>query len=352
MKKLAEAIVDVLVYEYDQEEFLKRISDPYWFQGFACVLGYDWNSSGVTTVTSGVLKEALDPEEFGIAVCGGKGKTSRKTPEEIEKNADLFSLSTTKTNQLIYASKMSAKVDNSCLQDGFNLYHHSLIFTEKGKWAVVQQGMNPLSKYARRYHWLSEEVNSFVNEPHHAICSDVKGKVLNMVAKESKESRKACVDLTKENPRSILRGIKRLKKEPFQLTLHEYSSLPQLKFPRREPIKVKEDLSERSLKFILTRTYETQVKSFEELIGIRGIGPKTIRALALTADLIYGETPSWRDPAKYSFSMGGKNGYPYMVRPHRMEKVTKILKESIEQAKLGKKDKLYAIKRLQRFIGE
>ena len=349
MVKLARAITEVIVYEYSQDEFLKRLSDPYWFQGFSCALGFDWNSSGVTTTVCGALKMALNPEDFGIAICGGKGKTSRKTPEEIVKIGDIFSLSSKKIESLKYSSKLSAKVDNTGIQDGFNLYHHCIIFTEKGNWAVIQQGMNPETRYARRYHWFGKKIDSFVNEPNHAICCDVKGKVLNMVAKESEASRKACVDIANEDPQNILGEIRQLKK-PFQKTLNEYSNIPVLKIPRRHHVVIKEDINERSLKLILLKTYEKQVEDFEELIGMKGVGPKTLRALALTADLIYGTEVSWRDPVKYSFSVGGKDGYPYKVKPRRMKKISSILIDAVEQARIERREKLYAIRRLNEFI--
>jgi len=196
MVPLAKAVTEIVVNEYSQDEFLRRLSDPYWFQAFSCVLGYDWHSSGTTTVTCGALKEALNNENIGIVVAGGKGKTSRKTPVEIEKFGEGFSLQTKKIESLVYSSRMAAKVDSAAVQDGYQLYHHVFVFTENGNWAVIQQGMNPENKYARRYHWLSENVRSFVEEPESAICCDrTEKEVLNMVAWESRDTQNISLDV-------------------------------------------------------------------------------------------------------------------------------------------------------------
>jgi len=206
MVELSRGIVEVLIYEYGYDELLERLADPFWFQAFGCVLGFDWHSSGLTTTVCGALKEAMNEENLGIVICGGKGKTSKKTPEEIEKFAEKLSMSTKKIDNLKYASKMAAKVDNSALQDGYSLYHHTFIFTEKSKWAVIQQGMNSENRYARRYHWLSDDIKSFIEEPESAICCDSKeNKILNMVAKKSKDVRENSVVLINEDTNSLLK---------------------------------------------------------------------------------------------------------------------------------------------------
>jgi len=333
MKRLSREIIKIVIYEFGREEFLRRISDPFWFQGFSCVIGFDWHSSGTTTVTSGVLKEVIDPEEFGIGVAGGKGRASRKASKEIESIGEELSLSTKKIEELKYSSKMSAKVDNTALQDGYNLYHHIFIFTEKGEWSVIQQGLNPENKYARRYHWLSDNVKSFVEEPQSAICCDVKGKALNMVAKESKESRKASVDLVKDNPSRLKKYFSK------QTTLFNYG----FSMPRNHHIQLKNFKS-------LMNIYEFQPRNYEELLSINGVGPKTVRALALLSDLIYGARPSWNDPVKYSFAHGGKDGMPYPVNGETMEKSIEILRTGIEEAKIGNGEKLKALRRLKDFI--
>ena len=332
MKELSSGIVQIIIDEFGRDEFLRRLSDPFWFQAFSCAIGFDWHSSGTTTVTCGVLKESIG-EELGIAVVGGKGKASRKVPEEIESLGERLSLSTRKIEKLKYSSKMVAKVDNTALQDGYNLYHHAFIFTEDGKWCVIQQGLNQENKYARRYHWLSEKVKSFVKDPHAAICCDSKGRTLNMVAKESEETRKASLDLVRDNP------LKLKKYLTGQSTLLDYG----FTMPRNHLIDLKNFQS-------LMDAYEFQPKNYEELLSIKGIGPKTIRALALLSDLIYGAKPSWKDPVKYSFAHGGKDGTPYPVDRNLMEKSIEILKVGIEEARIGNKEKLNALRRLKDFL--
>ncbi|MFQ6061633.1 MAG: DUF763 domain-containing protein [Methanosarcinales archaeon] len=338
MRELAKAITQIIITEYSQTEILKRISDPYWFQALSCVLGYDWHSSGTTTVTCGALKEAIKPEEFGIAVCGGKGKTSRKTLTEIEKISDIFGLSTCKIDELKYASRLSAKVDNSCVQDGYQLYHHCFIFTENGEWTVVQQGMN--LNYARRYHWLSDTVKTFVSEPHTCIlCDKIEEKVLNLTAKESEETRKTSVDLIKDNPEHL--------QKYFNLQCQNQKLLTEFTMPKHHPV-LQIDLSKQGMK-VLQKVYEIQPKDYEELVAFRGIGPKNLRALALISDLIYGTNPSWKDPVKYSFAHGGKDGHPYPVNQKVYDTSIQALKQAIENAKIGNKEKLSAIKRLNEF---
>lgn len=334
MKKLGKAITEIIVIEYGKDEFLRRISDPFFFQSFACVLGFDWHSSGVTTTLTGALKEA-SLKELGIAVLGGKGKASRKTPDEIEALAEEFSFTDKKIEELKKASKLAAKVDNVALQDGFELYHHSFIVTEEGKWAVIQQGMNLETKYARRYHWLSEKVKSFVNEPHLAICCDFKCKPLNMVAKESEEARKCSVDLVKDNPIHLK---KYLVPNREQKTIFKY-----LKMPSQHEIELDNYKA-------LQEAFEKQPKNYEELLQIKGIGAKTVRALALISNLIFGSEVSWRDPVKYSFAHGGKDGHPYPVDRKTYEESIELLQDAIQQAKLNKREKIEAFKRLNFFL--
>ncbi|OYT58341.1 MAG: DUF763 domain-containing protein [Candidatus Aenigmatarchaeota archaeon] len=338
MVRLSKAISETIIYEYGQEELLRRMSDPFWFQALSCVIGFDWHSSGTTTTTCGALKIALSPQEHGIAVLGGKGKTSRKTPQEIEKAGDIFSLSSKKINEIVYASKMSAKVDNSCVQDGYQLYHHTMLLSEKGNWAVVQQGMN--DRYARRYHWLSDSVNSFVEEPHTGICADhMEQSVLNMTSKQSKEARKASVDLV----RGDVKKIKKFLTPSGQAMLADFCK--RLDMPAHHAVV----LSKRDYN-VLKQAYEINPNNYEELVALHGIGPKRIRALALISSLIYGTEPSWRDPAKYSFAHGGKDGHPYPVDRDVYDSSIQTLRDAIKQAKLGQKDKISAIRRLESFI--
>ncbi len=322
MKKLAGALSEIVIYEYGQDELLRRFSDPFWFQSFACVLGFDWHSSGVTTTVCGALKEAIKPEETGIGVCGGKGKTSRKAPDEIKKTADSFSLSEKKKENLVYSSKMSAKVDNTAVQDGYNLYHHVFIMSEKGKWCVIQQGMNNQNNYARRYHWL-HGFESFIQEPQAAICCDNKSETLNMVARQSREAQEISVDIAKE--KNTANKILSLPPEHgFTLNKQTQASL--------------------------RKAYDIQPGNYEELLAIRGIGPKAIRALALVSQLIYGAEPSWKDPAKFSFAHGGKDGIPFEIDRKHYNTSIEILRTAIENAKIADRDRLNAIKRLHEFI--
>jgi len=338
MVKLSKAIAKIIVMDYGKDEFLRRLSNPFFFQSFGCVCGFDWHSSGLTTTLTGALKEAINPQEFGIAVLGGKGKTSKKTPQEIEELANVFSLSTKKTEKLKYASRMAAKVDSAAVQSDYQLYHHSFIVTEKGEWCVVQQGLSEKNHYARRYHWLSEKVSvsSFVVEPHAAIVCDMRGQVLNMVAKESEGARRTSVDIVKEHPTHIMKY--------FSGTLYDYLGMP-----------AHHGLDISSYEYMLKRftvAYEYQPRDYEELLSIRGIGPKSVRALALLSKLMFGIDASWKDPATFSWAHGGKDGIPYPVDRKNYDKSIEILNAAIEQAELGNREKVEAVRRLKEFIKE
>ena len=326
MVKLADAIAGVIIYEYSEEKFLELLSNPYWFQSFSCVLGYDWHSSGTTTVTCGALREAL--KNHGIEVAGGKGKAKR-TLQEIEEKAREIGGDAEKIK---YASRMSAKVDSAALQDGYNLYHHVILFNSEGKWAVIQQGMNVETKYARRYHWMWK-IKNFVEEPHSAVVGR-KGIALNMTARESEEARKISLDIARERTTHLQRQFKAIK--PCQQTLD--GSVAMLSMPR--------NINWNALK----QVYEIQPKNYEEMLAIKGIGSATVRALAYISELLYGAPPSWKDPVKFSFAVGGKDGVPYPVDRKAMDEATHILQLSLEEAKIGKDEKMKAIKRLKKFI--
>lgn len=349
MVKLTGSVVDVLLYEYDADEFLRRISNPYWFQAFSCVLGFDWHSSGTTTTTCGALKMAIDPEKHGIMVAGGKGRASRKTPSDIESAGELFSLPTTLVEEMVSASRLSAKIDNACIQDGYNLYHHSFILTEKGKWAVVQQGMNSDTRYARRYHWLSDGVKEFVEEPHQGICCDrPESETLDMTAHQSSQTRDMSVDLICDNPEHLKKYFKDKTplKEKSQMSLDSYFT--EFKMPRHHPV-LDMDLSDREFE-VLKNAWELQPENYQELVSLEGMGPKKIRALALISDLVYGSEPSWKDPVKYSFTHGGKDGFPYPVDREVYDHSIWTLKEALNQAKIDEKEKYHAVKRLETLI--
>ncbi|MFW5932643.1 MAG: DUF763 domain-containing protein [Candidatus Hadarchaeota archaeon] len=348
MKKLAKPIVRIIVDEYGRDEFLRRLSDPYWFQSLGCVLGYDWHSSGLTTVTTGVLKEVMDPEEIGIFGAGGKGKTSLKAPLEIEEFSRDFGFSLNKIESLKYASKMSAKVDNSAVQDEASLYHHAFFATEDGDWTVIQQGIDENEGVARRYHWISNKIENFVTEPHEGIAAEKeRDKVLDMTSSESEECRKASTDLVKDSP-------KRIRRDFDLISNGDQRSLTEWLYPEKRPTQRIDflEMPNRMNWEALERAYEIQPKNYEKLLKIRGIGPATARGLALVSEIIYGESASWRDPAKYSYAFGGKDGVPYPVNRSAMDKAQRTLREAIEEAEVGQKEKLKAIERLEKLTKE
>lgn len=352
MVKLAREISLAIIYEYGAVELMRRLSDPYWFQAFGCVLGYDWHSSGVTTVVCGALKEAWKPiwNETGLYIAGGKGGTSRKTPSEIQARGDDLKVSPT---GLIYASRMSAKVDNTALQDGYQIYHHSFLFDREGRWAVIQQGMNEVNGYARRYHWLSETVNDFVDEPHAGIITAATATPLNMTAHDSDAARSASVQLSLEKPWKTLQELKAIQRafERTEITANELIGAPQnipaLDLPAHHSILAR-DLNPDRIAGGLETAYETQPQNFEQLLGVKNVGPKTIRALALLSEVVYGAKPSFSDPARFSFAHGGKDKIPYAVDRSTYDRSIQILHVAVEKAKLGEREKLDAIKRLQK----
>jgi hypothetical protein len=347
MRKLAKEITAIIIDEYGTDTLLTRLSDPYWFQALGCVLGYDWHSSGVTTVVTGILKQALSPNEHGVAVCGGKGKTSRKTPAEITDAAEQFGFSENTINTLTYTSRITAKVDNTAIQAGYQLYHHAFLLTENKKWAVIQQGMSTEDRTARRYHWLSDNTTNFIVEPHNAIVGDAKReKALNMTAKTSEGARKASVDTAKEPPNRLM-WLFEAARPLQQKSLREW--LPQ--DSSQQPIAVLQMPRNINWK-MLKQVYEFQPKNYEELLSIKGVGPATVRGLALVAELVYGEKPSWEDPVKYSFAYGGKDGVPYPVDRKAMDESIQLLKQTVQSAKVGDREKTQSLLRLRRFVPE
>ncbi len=332
MVRLARETVCHIVAEYGADEMLVRLSDPFWFQAFGCVLGFDWHSSGVTTTTCGAIKEGIRGLEgdLGIHAAGGKGAASRKTPREIVSACDRLARD---PGPLVHASRLSAKVDNSAVQDGYQIYHHSFFFTAAGRWCVVQQGLNDASGTARRYHWLSSQLTSFVQEPHTAVCCDARGTALNLVARESDSSRTAIAELAAQPDRGVLATIERL---------------PTLVLPHRHWVSTM-DINPRYLRRILLRTYERAPKDFETLLGIEGVGAKTLRALALVAELIYGTRASTRDPARFSFCHGGKDGTPFPVDRSTYDRTIEVLRTALDRAGIDRSEKTGALKRLAAF---
>lgn len=336
MKGLARNMTLLIIDEYGRDEFLRRVSDPCWFQAFGCVLGFDWHSSGVTTVVSGVLKDALDPAETGLVVCGGKGRHSRETPAEISRAVDIFGLSSSRLERLLYSSRMAAKVDSAAIQAGYSLYHHAFLLSEDGEWAIVQQGLNPQSRMARRYHWLSDGLADFVVEPHKAIVGRREDRALDMTARDAEGCRKVSVDLVKENPNRLRDGLAMVKGEG-QRSLLEYYGKKVLVMPWNINWKA------------LEVAYNRQPENYEALLGTEGIGPATIKGLAMISELVYGQSPSWKDPVKYSFAFGGKDGVPFPVRRKEMDEAIAFLRIAIENAKIEERERINALKRLMVF---
>jgi len=329
MTKLARQISIVIIEEYGPNEMLERLSDPYWFQAFGCILGFDWHSSGVTTTVCGAIKEGLGGIEKSLQfyTAGGKGGTSRKTPIEIQNWIERNHLNIN-PEDLKYASKMCAKVDSSAIQDGYQLYHHNFFFTNDGSWTVVQQGMptniNKNNRFARRYHWTSRGFNTFVNCPKNNICDNKRYQhVLNLTSLKSKNSRNLITKISRIKPHKLVR---------------EYEKIVTLNMPKREWIE-ENDIKPSNLKKILISTYERQPKDFENLLSMKGVGPKSIRALNLISEITYGTKADWKDPAKFSFAHGGKDGYPYPVDRNNYDKSIEILKRSIKKSKLEKREK-------------
>ena len=326
MVPLSREIVVFLASEFGREEVLRRLADPHWFQAFGCVLGFDWHSSGLTTTVCGALKEGLrgTERELGLFVAGGKGAASRKTPAEISAACERTGGDPA---PLVHASRISAKVDNSAVQDGYQLYHHSFVFTAPGEWCIVQQGMSDETSMARRYHWISEGLTSYVNEPHAAVCCDSTSETLNLVAAESAGVRAASAALASQKPEATL-----------------------LEMGRRHDVRLT-DINPKYLHKVLLRTYEAAPSDFEQLLGIQGVGAKTLRALALTSELVYGTAASHRDPARYAFAHGGKDGTPFPVESATYEKTIEVMGKELNAARVGRSEKIAAFRRLGRFAG-
>lgn len=326
MSLLGIAITESIIIEYGKEEFLRRMSDPFWFQSFGAVMGMDWHSSGITTSVMGALKRAIQPrsKELGIFICGGKGKFSRKAPDELIAIADKTGLD---GNHLVHCSKLSAKVDNTAIQDGFQLYMHNFIVSDTGAWTVVQQGMHAGNKTARRYHWHSENLRSFVEEPHTGICGVNQGMILNLTASAASPTRDAMLLMTKEKPELMLQEIQKL----IMPDRHELRS---------------EDIDIKRLGTVLWLAQEQHTKSFEELLMLQGVGPRTLQSLTLVSEVIHGTPSRFKDPARFSFAHGGKDGHPFPVPLKIYDETISTLKTAIDKSKLGQTDKLHAVKAL------
>jgi uncharacterized protein len=349
MTRLAREITAHVVADHGADEMLRRLADPFWFQAFGCVLGFDWHSSGVTTTVTGALKEGIKgmEHELGFFAQGGKGLASRKTPVQIAARCENLSMDPA---PLVYASRMAAKVDSAAVQDGYQLYHHTFFFTRAGHWSVVQQGMSDRSGTARRYHWLSESLQSFVNEPHEAICSDVRGETLNLVAGEHDRLRRASVELASGQPDRVMDVVRKSGEDsswlPFEPATSREPGL--LDMPRRHALML-QDVDPRRLHTVLLSTYERAPEDFETLLGLDGVGGRTLRALALVSEVIWGTPASTRDPARFAFAHGGKDGTPFPVDRATYDRTIDALHHAMARAHVERSERVDALKRLSRF---
>lgn len=331
MSLLGGAIAEAIVIEYGRSALLQRLSDPFWFQSLGCVLGMDWHSSGITTSVMNALRKAINyrSEELGIYICGGRGKFSRETPTQLLEVANKTGLD---GNALVRHSKLAAKVDNTAVQDGFQLYLHTFIVSKEGEWAVIQQGMNPNERMARRYHWLSSSLRSFMEEPHTSVCGRNQGLILNLTDKLAAPTKEGIVELTKEMPDKLMREVSII-------------------LPNHHEVKA-EDVNLKRLGAALLLAHETNVSDMESLLLLEGVGPRTLQSLTLVSEVIHGTPSRFSDPARFSFAHGGKDGHPFPVPTSVYDETIEVFNTSIRQAKLGEKDKSDALRNLSKISQE
>jgi hypothetical protein len=340
MSSLGAIITQAIVHRYGRDEFLQRLSHPFWFQSFGAVMGMDWHSSGITTSVIGALKRGLGPleSELGIHVCGGRGQHSRKTPDELRLLGERIGFDGAK---LTRASRLVAKVDSAAVQDGFDLYLHGFFVTDDGKWTVVQQGMNGDKRQARRYHWHSENLASFVDEPHSAIDGPVQGEIVNLTDRRAGRSRDAQLELLSEmGPDRIVGELAALEnKQPAQ------SLLPHLVMPAHHDVR-SSDVFARRLHGTLAAVAERGPLDFPELLLTPGVGARTVRSLAMVAEVVHGAPYRFSDPARFSLAHGGKDRHPYPVPIKVYDETIRVLKSAVQNAKLGRDEEMQALKRL------
>lgn len=332
MSALGLSIVEVILQDYGKAEVLRRLSDPFWFQSFGAVMGMDWHSSGITTSVMGALKRSINPiaKDLGIYICGGKGKYSKETPNELLLIADKTGLN---ANTLVRASKLTAKVDNTAIQDGYQLYLHNFILSDEGGWTVVQQGLNEVDGTARRYHWHSENLTSFVDDPHTAIEGVNRGQILNLTSTEAHANRTGILDISHTNSEKIMQDFANLI------------------LPQHHEVTAK-DVDLKRLGALLYVTRELQPQNFEDLLLLKGVGPRTMQSLALVSEVIHGAPSRFSDPARFSFAHGGKDGHPFPVPLHTYDETISILQKGIEKSKIGNSDKLKTVEKLHRMVAE
>jgi len=359
MVRLGREMVFAIIDEYGPDEFIKRIADPVWFQSLGTVLAFDWNASGLTTILTAALKEAVRGHEkqLGIFICGGKGKTSRKTPDEITDWGMTLALPGPKVDNLVYNSKMAAKVDSALIQDGFQIYHHSFMFSRNGSWAVVQQGMNTANLTARRYHWYSQKVTDLVCEPHSGIISQVRVPAMDLTSKESGDTRKVSIELVQGSYSNLMKDIQVIRRHssPLSRMVSLRSGEAGATFLHLENREFKthpvlgEDFSKSAyLEKILAKVCDRKPGNYEQLLSLEGVGPKTMRALSLVSEVIYGAKPSYEDPARYSFAHGGKDATPYPVDRRTYDNSIEFFSRLVQKTRLAPAEKNKIIFRLRR----
>jgi len=327
---LGAAVAEAIIHRSGAGELLTRLSDPFWFQALGCVMGMDWHSSGVTTSVLGALKRGLNPraQELGVFICGGRGKHSRRTPDELREVADRTSLD---GEALVRASRLTAKVDNNAVADGFQLYLHTFVVSRNGDWTVVQQGMNEASRLARRYHWHSASVRDFTCDPHTAIVGQSQGVIMNLVDGRARSAQNAMLAITHQDPESSVAELHRLSA------------------PRRHEVRA-EDVDLKRLGAVLAVAYERDLRDFASLLLVEKLGPRTLQSLALLAEVIHGAPTRFNDPARFSFALGGKDRHPFPVPLKTYDESLDVLRRSLDAAELGDPDKLDGFRRLDRFV--
>src|SRR5580658_8090276 len=345
MARLGAVIAETIVHHYGRDEFLRRLAHPFWFQSFGAVMGMDWHSSGITTSVIGALKRGLAPlsGELGIHVCGGRGAHSRQTPQELVAIGDRVGIDGA---SLAQASRLVAKVDSAAVQDGFDLYLHGFIVTDDGKWVVVQQGMNGDSRLARRYHWLSEDLKSYVETPHSAIEGTNLGEIVNLTDVRAEASRRGQLDLLRDfGPHRIACEVAALEGKGSAPAIPDQPLLPYLVMPAHHDVR-SSDVMIRRLHGALAAAAARGPLDFAELLLVPGVGARTVRALAMVAEVVHGAPCRFTDPARFSFAHGGKDRHPYPVPLKVYDETIRVLKAAVQKAKLGRDERLAAIKRL------
>lgn len=330
MTKLGTAITENIVHHYGTSTFLSRLSDPFWFQAFGAVMGMDWHSSGITTSVMGALKRGLAPraDELGLYVCGGRGRFSRNTPNELRAIAEQRGFD---ADALVRTSRLTARVDNNAVGDGFQIYLHSFVLTSQGEWAVVQQGLNDQNGLARRYHWHSASVGDFVAEPHTGIVGENQGTIMNLVDARADRAQTALLEIANEHPEKTLDAARHLRMPPHH-EVHE------------------KNVDLKRLGAVLAVAYEKDLHDFAELLLLEKLGPRTLQSLALVAEVVHGAPSRFNDPARFAFAHGGKDGHPHPVPLKTYDDSLSFLRQSLDAAKVGHTDKVDGFKRLDRFV--